>query len=323
MWRRAFFGAIGCAAAFPAARAQQALPVVGFLTISVDDGVMAAMRRGLERGGFVEGRNVAIVVRSADGQFDRVAQLAAELVERQVSVILAWGSSVPARAAKAATNKIPIVFLYGGDPVADGLVPNFNRPGGNITGVTLSNSALLAKRLELARSIVPGLTDVAVLVNPKAGSLAQGQIADAQAAAPQLGLGVHIVDGGSQAEIDRVFATLERPKIGALVMSTDPLFSFTHRHQIVALAARHRLPTIFGLRTGPDAGGLISYGTNADDANEQAGAYVARILKGEKAADLPIIQGTRFETVVNLKTAKALGLEIPPSVLAAANEVIE
>jgi putative ABC transport system substrate-binding protein len=299
------------------------LPVVGLLTISLDGGVMAALRRGLERGGFVEGRNVAIVVRSADGEFERFPQLAAELVERQVSVILTWGSSVPAQAAKAATNKIPIVFSYGGDPVADGLVPNFNRPGGNVTGVTVSGSALLAKRLELARSIVPGLTDVALLINSKTGSLAQGQTAAAQAAAPQLGLTVHIVDATGEEEIDRAFATLKRPKIGALILSTDPLFAFSRRHQIVALAARYRLPTIFGLRTGPDAGGLISYGTMAEDAWEQAGGYVARILKGEKAADLPIIQGTRFETVVNLKTAKALGLEIPPSVLAAASEVIE
>ena len=291
--------------------------------MSVDAVVMAAIRRGLERGGYVDGRNVAIVVRSADGDFDRLPQLAAELVERPVSVILAWGSSVPARVAKAATSKIPIVFLYGGDPIADGLVPNFNRPGGNITGVTLSNSALLAKRLELARSMVPGLTDVAVLINPRTGALAQGQIRDAEAAAPRLGLKVHFFEASSEDELERTFASLERAKIGALVLSTDPLFSFALRHQIVALATRYRLPTIFGLRTGPDAGGLISYGTNIVDANEQAGTYVARILKGDRAGDLPILQGTRFETVVNLKAAKALGLQIPLQVLGAADEVIE
>lgn len=327
MRRRALLGASGwgalaCAASFPA-HAQPAMPVVGILITSVDETVMAAIRRGLERGGYVEGRNVAIVVRSAEGDFERLPQLAAELVERQVSVIVAWGSNVPGRVAKAATSKIPIVFLYGGDPIADGLVRNFNRPGGNVTGVTLSNSALLAKRLELARSVVPGLADVAVLINPKTGPLAQGQVKDAEAAAPKLGLRPHFFEASSNEELDRAFAAMQGAKVGALVTSTDPLFSFALRHKVVALAAQYRLPTIYGLRTGPDSGGLISYGTDIVSANEQVGAYVARILKGDRAGDLPVVQGARFETVINLKTAKAIGLQIPPQVLRSADEVIE
>jgi putative ABC transport system substrate-binding protein len=321
--RRTFLGVAGSAAAVSAARAQPASPVVGFLMLSTEEGLMAALRRGLERGGYVEGRNVAMLVRSADGRFEQLPQLAAELVERRVSVILAWGSSVPARAAKAATTTIPIVFAYGGDPVGDGLVPNFNRPGGNVTGVTVSSIGLLGKRLEMARAIVPGLADVGLLVNTKTGSLAQAQIANALEAAPRLGLRVHLLDVSSEEEIERAFATIERSKFGALVMSTDPLFAYTLRHQVVARAARYRLPVVFGSRTGPDAGGLISYGTKPEEAWQQAGIYAARILKGEKAGDLPVIQGARFETVVNLKTARALGLQIPPSVLAGADEVIE
>jgi putative ABC transport system substrate-binding protein len=303
--------------------AQSSLPTIGVLATTVEEGVMAPLRRGLEAGGYVEGRNVTIVYRSAEGRFDRLPALAAELVERPVSVIYAWGSPLPARAAKAATATIPIVFAYGGDPIADGLVPNFNRPGGNVTGVTLSNSELGPKRLELVRRVVPKVTDVGLLVNAKTGTLAQAQIKDAERAGALLGLGIHIFDASTGEEMERAFAAFEQRKLGAMVVTTDPLYGFALLPQIVALSARHRVPTFFPSRAGPDAGGLIGYGTSPVDAWRQSGVQIARILKGEKPGDLPVIQGTRFETVVNLKTAKALDLDIPASVLGAADEVIE
>jgi len=323
MRRRTLLGGLSGLAVLPA-RAQQSMPTVGILATVLDDSMLMPMRGGLAEGGYVEGRNLAILYRSADGQFDRLPRLAAELVDRQVSVILAWGTPVPARVAKAATTAIPIVFAYGGDPVADGLVANFNRPGGNVTGVTLSNGALIPKRLELVRDVVPGVTDVALLVNLRSEGLAEAQIRAADRAAPQLGLRVHVVDAGGEADLDRAFATIERLRLGAVVVSTDPVFSVAAgRQRTVALSARHRLPTVYGGRSGPDAGGLISYGTVSSDTWRRAGGYVARILKGEKPGDLPVVQGTLFETVVNLKTARALGLAIPAKVLAAADEVIE
>jgi putative ABC transport system substrate-binding protein len=322
MRRRAFLGAMSGSAVLPA-WAQSSPPTIGVLATTVDERVMAPLRRGLEAGGYVEGRNVTIVYRSAEAQFDRLPALAAELVARPVSIIYAWGSPLPARAAKAATTRIPIVFAYGGDPVADGLVPNFNRPGGNVTGVTLSSSELVPKRLELVRRMLPNVTEVGLLVNMKTGSLAQAQIKDAERAAPLLGLGIHIFDASTGEEIERAFAAVEQRKLGAMVLTTDPLFGFGLLAQIVASSVKHRIPTIYASRVGPDAGGLIGYGTSPIDAWRQSGVHIARILKGEKPGDLPVIQGTRFETVVNLKVAKALGVEIPTSVLAAADEVIE
>jgi putative ABC transport system substrate-binding protein len=322
MRRRTFLGAVSGSAVLPA-WAQSPMPTIGVLATTVDERVMAPMRRGLEAGGYVEGRNVTIVYRSAEGQFDRLPALAAELVARPVSVIYAWGSPLPTRAAKAATTTIPIVFGYGGDPVADGMVPNFNRPGGNVTGVTMSSSDLVPKRLELVRRVMPNVTEVGLLVNTKTGTLAQAQIKDAERAAPLLGLGIHLFDVSTAEEVERAFATVEQRKLGAMVLSTDPLFGFGLLPQIVESSVKHRVPTIYASRVGPDAGGLIGYGTNPADAWRQSGVHIARVLKGEKPGDLPIIQGTRFETVVNLKTAKALGLDIPASVLAAADEVIE
>jgi putative ABC transport system substrate-binding protein len=321
MRRRRFLGALAGSAALPAG-AQPSLPTVGVLAMTIEAPVMEAMRNGLASGGYVEGRNVEIVLRSAEGQFDRLPQLAAELVGGSVSVLYAWGSPLPARAAKAATATIPIVFAYGGDPVADGLVPNFNRPGGNVTGVTMSNSALIPKRLELVRALLPRVTEVALLVNSTTGTLAQGQIRDAEAAAPLLGLRIDVGDGSSEDDLVRAFVTIDERKLGALVVTTDPLF-FARRQQIVALAARYKLPTVYGGRSFADSGGLISYGTRTEDSWQQAGGYIARVLKGEKPGDLPIIQGARFETVVNLRTARTLGLDIPTGVLAAADEVIE
>jgi putative ABC transport system substrate-binding protein len=299
------------------------MPTVGVLAMTIEERVMAAVRGALASDGFAEGRNFAFVLRSAEGRFERVPQLAVELVARQVSVFFAWGSAAPARAAKVATASIPIVFAYGGDPVADGLVASLNRPGGNVTGATLNSSALIPKRLELARTILPRVGDAALLVNLRTGSLAQGQIGAAEAAGQSLGLRIHVVDAGNEEEIDRAFATVDRRRLGVLIVTTDPLFSFSRRDQIVALAAQYRVPTVYGSRNGPDLGGLVSYGPKTDETWRQAGAYLARILKGEKPGDLPVIQGARFETVVNLKTARALGLDIPMSVLAAADEVIE
>jgi putative ABC transport system substrate-binding protein len=253
MRRRAFLGAMSGSAVLPA-WAQSSLPTIGVLATTVEEGVMAPLRRGLEAGGYVEGRNVTIVYRSAEGRFDRLPALAAELVERPVSVIYAWGSPLPARAAKAATATIPIVFAYGGDPIADGLVPNFNRPGGNVTGVTLSNSELGPKRLELVRRVVPKVTDVGLLVNAKTGTLAQAQIKDAERAGALLGLGIHIFDASTGEEMERAFAAFEQRKLGAMVVTTDPLYGFALLPQIVALSARHRVPTFFPSRAGPDAG---------------------------------------------------------------------
>ncbi len=322
MRRRAFLGVMSGSAVL-SARAQSSLPTIGVLATTVEEGVMAPLRRGLEAGGYVEGRNVTIVYRSAEGRFDRLPALAVELVERPVSVIYAWGSPVPARAAKAATARIPIVFAYGGDPVVDGLVPNFNRPGGNVTGVTLSNSELGPKRLELVRRVLPKVTDIGLLVNARTGTLAQAQIKDAERAAALLGLGINIFDASTGEELERAFAAVEQRKLGAMVVTTDPLYGFALLPQLVALSARHRVATIYPSRAGPYAGGLIGYGTNPADTWRQSGVHIARILKGEKPGDLPVIQGARFETVVNLKAAKALGLDIPASVLSAADDVIE
>lgn len=325
MRRREFIAALGCATAvWPvAARAQQTTATIGLLTaLNLADWAIGAIRKGLDEAGYVEGRNLTIITRSAEGQFDRLPALAADLVTRQVAVIFATGSPVPARVAKAATTTIPIVFAYGGDPVADGLVASFNRPGGNVTGATFIGSELMAKRMELLQEIVPQARDVALLVNPK-GTLAEAQIKDATAAAQTLGTHLHVINTSTENEIDEAFAEMGRLKVGAFIVSTDPFFGFLGRDRLVALAARYKIPGIYNARVEVGCGGLVSYGANLEDTWRQAGVYVGRILKGEKPSELPVTRPTKFEMVINLKAATALGLDIPPTLLSRADEVIE
>jgi putative ABC transport system substrate-binding protein len=321
MRRREVITLLGGAIAWSlAARAQQQpMSVIGLLSataLPIDQ--FRAIQKGLNEGGYFEGRNLAIIYRSADGQFDRLAMLAADLVASKVSVILAVGSPVPARAAKAATAIIPIVFAYSGDPIIDGLVASFNRPGGNATGVTFIGATLTAKKLELLREIMPAARDIGLLVNPT-GTLAEIQIKELKEAAEQLGQRVHVLNVSNQGEIDAAFAIM---KVDALLSGADPIFA-VHRAQIVALAARYKIPAIYTIREYCEIGGLMSYGASLSNSWSQAGLYVTRILKGEKPADLPVMQPSKFELVINLKTAKALGLTISPSLIARADEVIE
>jgi len=242
---------------------------------------MNAIQDGLREAGFVDGRNLTMIARSADGQFDRLPALAAELVQSRVDVIMATGSPVPARAAKAATTQIPIVFAYGGDPVADGLVNSMNQPGGNVTGATFIGSSLLAKRMELLREIVPQASDVALLVNPK-GTLAERQIKDGTAAAATLGQRLHVINTSTVNDIEAAFETMVQSKIGAFIVSTDPFFGFIGRDRLVNLARRYKIPGIYNAREESGIGGLVSYGPNLPDTWRQAAVYVGRILKGEK-----------------------------------------
>jgi putative tryptophan/tyrosine transport system substrate-binding protein len=307
------------------ARAQQAgsLPVMGLLTLAdLPDWALGAIREGLGEAGFVEGRNLAILVRSAEAHFDRLPALAADLVNDGVKLIFATGSPVPARTAKAATNTIPIVFAYGGDPVADGLVESLNRPGANVTGATFIGSSLLAKRMEFLRQIVPQATDVALLVNPK-GTLAERQIRDATEAANILGQRLHVLNASTLDDIDAAFATMSQSGIGAFVVSTDPFFGFVGGERLVMQAERHRIPGAYDSRFELLGRGLMSYGPKLSDTWRQAGVYAGRILQGEKPANLPVMQPTRFEMVINLKTAKQLGLTIPSTLLGLADDVIE
>jgi putative ABC transport system substrate-binding protein len=303
-----------------AARAQQqSMSVIGLLSATaLPTDQFRAIQKGLNEGGYFEGRNLAIIYRSAEGQFDRLPMLAADLVASKVSVILAVGSPVPARAAKAATATIPIVFAYSGDPIIDGLVASFNRPGENATGVTFIGATLTAKKLELLREIMPAARDIGLLVNP-IGTMAEIQIKELKEAAEQLGQRVHVLNVSNQSEIDAAFATM---KVDALLSGADPIFA-VHRAQIVALAARYKIPAIYTIREYCEIGGLMSYGASLSNSWSQAGIYVTRILKGEKPADLPVMQPSKFELVINLKTAKALGLTISPSLIARADEVIE
>jgi putative ABC transport system substrate-binding protein len=327
MRRREFirlFG--GAAAAWPVAvRAQQAgpVPVIGLLTLAnLPDWAMNAIRTGLGEAGFVEGRNLTIVVRSAEGQFERLPALTADLVESQVRVILATGSPVPARTAKAATSKIPIVFAYGGDPIADGLVDSLNQPGGNVTGATFIGSELLAKRMELLRQIVPQATDIALLVNPK-GTLAERQVRDGTVAAQTLGQRLHVLNTSTESDVDAAFATMRQLKIGAFIVSTDPFFGFVGGGRVVKQAQSCKIPGIYNGRDELGGTGLVSYGPKLPDTWQQAGLYAGRILQGEKPSDLPVMRPTRFEMVINLRTAKELELTIPPTLLGLADEVIE
>jgi putative tryptophan/tyrosine transport system substrate-binding protein len=324
MRRREFITLMGGAVTWPfAARAQQpAMPVIGFLSSrSANDSALqvAAFRQALSEAGYVEGQNVAIDYRWAEGQYDQLRGMAGHLVGRQVSVIFAGGPA--AHVAKAATTSIPIVFVSGEDPVKFGLVASFNKPGGNITGVTTFNAVLGSKRFELLHELVPNAAMMALLVNPNYPS-ADSEIRETRAAAHSVGRNLIILNASTESEIDAAFAELVQQRVGGLIVTGDPFF-VSRREKLVALAARHMLPTIYVQREFAAAGGLIGYGTNITDAYRQAGIYAGRILKGAKPSDLPVVQPTKFDFVINLKTAKALGLDIPPKLLALASEVIE
>jgi putative ABC transport system substrate-binding protein len=326
MKRREFVALLGGAAAWPlGARAQQpAMPVVGFLGTASPGPfahLVAGFRWGLQETGFVEGRNAAIEYRWAEGQYDRVAALAADLVRRQVAVIVTVGGEASAAAAKAATATIPIVFNTGSDPVKLGLVTSLARPGGNATGVNIFTTELVEKRLGLLRDLVPAATTVGVLSNPNFAA-AVANVRESEAAARAIGKEVVIFNASSDAEIETAFVNIVQARPGALLVGADPFFN-SRRGLIVALAARHAIPAIYEWREFAEAGGLISYGTSLVGAYRQQGIYAGRILKGEKPADLPVVQLSKFELVINLNTARALGLAIPPGVLAIADEVIE
>jgi putative tryptophan/tyrosine transport system substrate-binding protein len=327
MKRRTFILALGgAAAAWPlAARAQQAMPVVGFLNSASLDTFsrhVRAFRQGLKDTGYVEGENVALEYRWAEGQFDRLPALADEMVRRQVAVIVATGGPASALAAKAATTTIPVVFNVGEDPVRLGLVASLARPNGNVTGVNFFIYELAAKRLALQRELVPGAARVAVLINPANAAHVETMLREMDAAARVIGLQIQIVNASTSREIDAAFAGLARERIDALFVVPDPFF-ISRRFQIVQLAARHAVPATYPARDFVEPGGLMSYGTDSADAWRQTGVYTGRILKGAKPADLPVVQATKFELVINAQTARMLGLTVPPSLLATADEVIE
>ncbi len=328
MNRRAFISLLGgTAAAWPlAARAQQpAMQVIGFLSIrssGTDARFLVSFRQGLSEGGFVEGRNVAVEYRYAEGELDRLPSLVADLVRRQVAIIVTTGSVQGALAAKAATTTIPIVFTTGGDPVREGLVRSLNRPGGNLTGVTTSFGEAASKRLGLLREISPKVAIIGVLVNPNDSVPANNEANDMRTAARSVGQRIEILQAGTERDIDKVFASLIGLRVDALLVAPHALFA-TQANQLVALAARHAIPTLYCRREFVDAGGLMSYGSNLADALRVVGVYAARILKGEKPGDLPVQQPTKFELVINLKTAKALGLDVPLYLQQLADEVIE
>jgi putative ABC transport system substrate-binding protein len=317
----------GSALAWPlAARAQQpAIPVVGFLSTASPDSYairLRAFRQGLKDAGYVEGQNVTIEYRWAEGQNDRLPALAADLVHRQVDAIVAGGGTPSAVAAKAATAAIPIVFEVATDPVKIGFVARLDKPGGNLTGVANLNVEIGPKRLELMHELLPSVTVIAVLVNPANPALFEPFVRSLQTAASGLGLELHILNASTERELDTVFATLVQLKAGALVIGPDVFFN-SHIEQIAALAIGHAVPAVYQYRPFVDAGGLLSYGSDEAETYHQVGIYAGRILKGEKPADLPVVQSTKVELIINLKTAKALGLSIPLPLLGRADEVIE
>jgi putative ABC transport system substrate-binding protein len=327
MKRREFITLVGGAAAsWPnVSRAQQsAMPVIGFLHSGSRETFtrpLAAFHKGLGEAGFVEGRTVSIEFRWAENHYDRLPAMAADLVSRGVNVIATPGSTPATLAAKAASADIPLVFLIGNDPVKLGLVASLNAPGGKVTGVSFLINALEAKKLEVMHQLVPAALTIGVLLNPK-NPLVDSQLRDVQQAAAALGLKVIPLNAGSEADIEAAFATLLEQRAGALLVTADPALT-SWRDRMIALAARNAIPTIYHLREFTDAGGLISYGTSLSDGYRQVGLYVGQILKGTKPADLPVQQPTKFEMVINLKTAKALRLDVPATLLAVADEVIE
>jgi len=328
MRRRDFITLLGGgAAAWPLwARAQQrAMPVIGLLgseSLELWTTRMRAFHGGLKEAGLIEGQNVAIEYRWAEGHNERLPELAADLVRRRVTVIAAPGSTPAAVAAKAATSTIPIIFWVGSDPIELGLVASLNRPGGNLTGVTTLNVGLVAKRVELLHEVVPGISSVALLVNPTSPVLTKISIGDAQAAARSLGLELHVVNASTEPDLDAVFGNLMQLPAGGLVIGTDAFFS-SRLEQLAALSIRYAVPAVYHFREFVAAGGLISYGGSITDAFHAAGVYTGRILKGEKPADLPVQQVTKVELIINLKTANALGLELPMSLRMRADELIE
>jgi putative ABC transport system substrate-binding protein len=328
MRRREFITMLGGgAAAWPlAARAQQpTMPVIGYIgtgSRQSDAFRMPSFHRGLHETGYVEGQNVTIEYRWAEGRNDRLPALAADLVRRQVAVIAVPASTPGALAAKAATTTIPIVFYIGLDPVELGLVASLHRPGGNITGVTGWNVTVGPKRIELLHEVVPTATSIALLINPTSPDLADADLREQQGAAHTLGLGLHVLHASTEHDFDAVFARSVQLRVGGLVIGTDSFFN-TRKEQLAALSVHHRVPTVHQYREFAAAGGLMSYGTDTSDLSHQVGVYTGRILKGEKPSDLPVQQATKVELIINLKTAKTLGVEIPPILLARADEVIE
>jgi putative ABC transport system substrate-binding protein len=326
MRRRKFLGVLSGAAAWPlAAQAQQpAMPVIGFLSSGAPGPfaeVTNAFRQSLSEAGYVAGKNVTIEFRWAEGQYDRLPALVADLIQRRAAVIVTAGGAVTAQAAKVATSTIPIVFIMGDDPVKAGLVASLNRPGGNITGVNLFNAELVTKRFELLSEMVPNAASIAVLINPTNPN-AEADAKDSQRAARARGRQVVLLNASTPAQIDAALASVTQKGAGALLIGTDIFFT-GRREQLVALGNRYGIPVMYQWREFVVEGGLMSYGTTHTEPYRQAGGYITRILKGEKPADLPVIQPTRFELVINLKAAKTFGLTIPPTLLARADELIE
>jgi len=325
--RREFITLLGgAAAAWPLTvlAQQQALPVVGFLngqSPTLYAHYVDVFRLALNAAGFIEGRNIVIEYRWAEGQYDKLPALAADLVSRRVNVITATGTTAAVLAAKAATATIPIIFTTGGDPVKAGLVPNLKRPGGNVTGVSFLVNETGSKQLELLCEMVPSATSVGLLVNPKNPNM-DAEIADVMQAARVLGRQVQVVDASSEPEIDGAFAAFVQQRVNAIIIFADAFFT-ARNDQVVALAARNALPAIYSLPEEAEAGGLMSYGSSQADAYRQAAVYIARVLKGEKPGDLPALLPTKFEFVINLKTANSLGIRVPPDLSARADEVIE
>ncbi len=326
MQRRGFITLLGGAAiTWPLdALAQQTMPVIGFLGSQSRDTferVFPSLWRGLGELGFAEGKNVGIEYRWAEDRYDRLPAMAAELVRDKVAVIVASGGNVSVLAAKTATATIPIVFPIVSDPVTGGLVESLNRPGGNVTGIAMLTSELDAKRIDLLREMIPSADVIGALMDPSRPDAA-AQLKSVQAAAQAIGRQLAIASAGNEGDFDTAFESLVQQRAGAVLVAASPLFT-SRRDHLVALAAHHAMPTMFQFREFTEAGGLVSYGASVDEAYRQAGVYVGRILKGEKPSELPVMQPTKFELVINLKTARSIGLTIPPGVLAIADEVIE